>query len=743
MYRGFCALNSITVAMVVLSVSPLRSCGQPFQQVIDVPPDTIPDSAVIDSDTQVNVSAGGIVGSGIQFGKEDGTSTNVEVNITGGSAGNIDANRGSSINIFDGDISQIRLYPGTSAHITGGRLGRFDSRLGSITGEYATAVISGGIFSWPFVGREGVQLVGGEFILDGVPFAGGILTLTVASTPNSVLTGTLANGSVFIISPSRPDELHGSMISITSLPPIDTTPILIDEATDPIPPGLRAGQSLTLRDGGELPQDFAAVNATLNVEGGRVQEFLELAGSTVNVTGGIVERRLAAYRGTQLNVLGGLFQERPSIFDGALLNLDDGRMIGTRIEAGGSANVTGGVSQNYFLVEPGGSATLSGGRFDRFRAKAGSNVEISGGDFILNDVPIGSSTVTLTDTDVLTGTLGDGSPFIFSPQRDRNVVEGVMLTSIGLPPVPMETIVIDGSSGIFDQGLRKGQSLVLEVGGEIEWNVSIVDASLRINGGRVYEHLALSRSHLTMTHGRIESNFRVYSGSIVSICGGEFRQTRILDGGVVNLFGNDWEDSPVQAFPGSTFNIYGKSFSLGGQPIEGLIPGEAFEVQERETTLTGILADGSIYNQYLHTESQHSDYVDVAATLTVTLVLDGCEGCDVVTGTADDCNTNGLHDDCESDVDTDGFIDACDNCPNDSQPTQADFDGDGAGDACDDDIDNDGVPNAVDVCDFTPLGALVQQNGGLRADLDGDCDVDLIDFGILQSEFTGPGTGSP
>ncbi len=68
-----------------------------------------------------------------------------------------------------------------------------------------------------------------------------------------------------------------------------------------------------------------------------------------------------------------------------------------------------------------------------------------------------------------------------------------------------------------------------------------------------------------------------------------------------------------------------------------------------------------------------------------------------------------------------------------------DFDGDGIPDVNDPDIDNDGVPNETDVCDYTPLGATVQSNGTLRADCDGDCDVDLADFAIMGIEFTGPG----
>ena len=92
------------------------------------------------------------------------------------------------------------------------------------------------------------------------------------------------------------------------------------------------------------------------------------------------------------------------------------------------------------------------------------------------------------------------------------------------------------------------------------------------------------------------------------------------------------------------------------------------------------------------------------------------------------------------DFDGDGIPNLLDNCPRVRNTDQLDFDENGEGDACDEDIDADGVPNEADVCDFTPVGANVQPDGGLLTDIDGDCDVDLQDYAVLQIELTGAST---
>ncbi|HKQ48756.1 MAG TPA: thrombospondin type 3 repeat-containing protein [Phycisphaerae bacterium] len=88
-------------------------------------------------------------------------------------------------------------------------------------------------------------------------------------------------------------------------------------------------------------------------------------------------------------------------------------------------------------------------------------------------------------------------------------------------------------------------------------------------------------------------------------------------------------------------------------------------------------------------------------------------GIDDVVVTAIDCDSNGTSDMCEPDADTDGLIDACDNCPSVPNSTQTDTDTDGVGDACDncviapnpgqEDCDSDGVGDA---CETLPTARL-------------------------------------
>lgn len=85
--------------------------------------------------------------------------------------------------------------------------------------------------------------------------------------------------------------------------------------------------------------------------------------------------------------------------------------------------------------------------------------------------------------------------------------------------------------------------------------------------------------------------------------------------------------------------------------------------------------------------------------------------CDITVETSEDCNTNGIPDECESDCDGDGLIDDCDP-----------------------DIDGDGVLNEDDVCPRTPF-CEVTIDGRPRLDMNDDCEANGLDIQLIVEQL--------
>ena len=143
----------------------------------------------------------GPIGFRVEAGLENGTSTNIEVNVFGGFLGNsFNANSGSTINIVAGEIGTgFRALPGSTVEVSGG----------TINSQFSAAIGSS------------LTLVGAEFLVNGV--AANPSEVTLGNT--DALGGTLQDGTTFVFSPQALDRINNVVLETVALPAIDLTPI--------------------------------------------------------------------------------------------------------------------------------------------------------------------------------------------------------------------------------------------------------------------------------------------------------------------------------------------------------------------------------------------------------------------------------------------------------------------------------------------------------------------------------------
>lgn len=660
----------VVFACCVNQIISFNSSAATFNTVIDIPPDSLPDDTVIGNNTQINLGDGGAIGGFVRLGQDNVLNTDIELNMTGGSLpGGLFANAGSTLNVSGGQARNLNLRPGSTTSITGGFINAVTGIGNNQFGD-VNATISGGVIGNLVAGSE-YEIIGNDFKLDGQPFTGSMLSLNLNNNPNSVLTGTLVDGSVLIVSRLSGDGLTNTRFTTTPVNPPDLTPIVIDDPGDFIPRGLRSGQTMTVEDGGEVYNNFSAVDASITINGGRIRDSLRIVNTSLTVNGGVVEQFSESFAGSVVEVNAGIVANAFKVFNGSTFNLNNGRVNSIFVEAGGQMNMTGGVVKNQFAIEDGGTATISAGTLGySFNAKAGSQTEIIGGEFLLNGVNVGNSTVTLSGSDVLSGTLTDGSGFIISPLAN-DVAQSVQFTIAPLPIADLNLIVINGSSPPAPQGLRPGQSLRLEEGGTLPAHFAVANATLDIMGGVVEENLEISNSHVRISGGNITgvfgSQMDVYDGSTVDIEGGIVRgaidiftgaemnisggqvgrfddgtagalriydngvvnitggavgdRLTILDGGQVNISGGMISDRFFKADENGEVHFFGESFLIDGVPLTDLLINEAKLITERDVNLSGILADGLAFSIDLNSTSIGDEAVfDLNSTVTVTLI---------------------------------------------------------------------------------------------------------------------------
>ncbi|RMD60825.1 MAG: hypothetical protein D6824_08850, partial [Planctomycetota bacterium] len=472
-------------------------------------------------------------------------------------------------------------------------------------------------------------------------------------------------------------------LNAVSLPPADTTPMVVATGAGP-DKGLRPGQTLTLRGDATLGDHFAAVGATLNIEGGVVGDNLETAYTTVNMTGGTVAGLYRAY-GSRVTIsgglvgrirrnnLGGIDAHSGSVvsvtddalvtlitaYDGSEINITGGRILRVFAASGSHVDISGGRPGD--LTAAGGSVVdITGGVFSRgFRASSDSQVGLAGGEFMLDGAPVSDLSAGLPTGSVLAGTLADGSVFIFEGGVDRIDPGTTTLNAVSLPPADTTPMVVATGAGP-DKGLRPGQTLTLRGDATLDDDFAAVGATLNIEGGVVGSGLETAYTTVNITGGTVGSLYHAYDGSRVTISGGmvdggfsafagsvvtimddaEVRGVTAQEGSEVNIAGGristgyqlELSDGSVAnisggsvdtvlAFAGSELNLFVQEALLDGVSLD-IMPGETVLITQRGgSLLEATLADGAFFTIVLNdNRSNFGSFVSPDAVFTVTVV---------------------------------------------------------------------------------------------------------------------------
>ena len=363
---------------------------------------------------------------------------------------------------------------------------------------------------------------------------------------------------------------------------------------------------LNISNGGSIGDLFSANNRSeVNLSGGSVGEDFEAnGGSEVNLNGGLIGRNFDANANSTVNV------SRGSLSDFANANF------------GSTINISGGIVGFGFDAFSGSEVNISGGTFGRsFDVRLGSDVELIGGEFQLNGTVFSGTSVSLNSGDTFTGTLTDGSSFVFATEADDSL-SSVQLTSVALPALDLAPIVVSTANPNLSSGLRPGQTMTLLDGGQLGFNFEVANATLDIEGGTLGTFAAAANSTVNISGGSVGSFFDALSGTVVNISGGSVDELFTANAGsVVNIRGGNIARG-FEARGGSEINVFGTDFRLNGVPLGNLAIDDNLTVTNRNVELTGRLADGSVFRFELNSSLiTGQDFFDPGATLTVTEVV--------------------------------------------------------------------------------------------------------------------------
>jgi hypothetical protein len=197
------------------------------------------------------------------------------------------------------------------------------------------------------------------------------------------------------------------------------------------PLNLRSGQSLTLRDGGEIGNHLYAQGASIDIQGGRLGWYTRVVETAVTISGGETGVNFEAFHGSTVDVTGGSVGGQASARKGSVWQFYGGNHgLFFSASDGSEVNVFGGSFGSGFTLSPGSTVNIHGGTFSGILAYGGTmNLFVKSA--LVNGVPLDLKfgvPVEISErgfSSLLEAVLADGSPLLIDLAPDQ-----------GKPPSP-------------------------------------------------------------------------------------------------------------------------------------------------------------------------------------------------------------------------------------------------------------------------------------------------------------------
>jgi hypothetical protein len=399
-----------------------------------------------------------------------------------------------------------------------------------------------------------------------------------------------------------------------------------------------AGTTLNIFENAQIFRTLQAqANSTVNIYGSELTQSLTAnGGATVNIydgnpSGGL-SGELFLSSGSQTTMRGGRFSQPIFKQAGATLIIEgiDFALNGVPVVG---LNLPGDEASILVPDETLFTGIFANGAPFTFDNRTSSGDRIFG-DVILRQTPrpLGPTTVTLPADPLPVGVL-PGQTLIVNPGAElpngfnagpgsvvhfqggsAQVLEAYGATvnfsnglvSNGLTAYMGSNIHITGGS-VFSLNARQGAHVQVD-NGSLQFLSALEGSNVQVDGGEIFSLGVLERTEVQFNDGLVHGELRMRNGSTFHMLGGWIEPLVAIPSGAKLLLSGGrvgtGEYTAIDARSGAELTLFGKQFSLGSDPIVGLVnPGDSLIFASRPNlAIEGTLAGGSPLKLYVGTQ---------------------------------------------------------------------------------------------------------------------------------------------